>query len=99
MATFRVRMTAYDQPRVREVTVPDDELAGESKHDLEKIFYYGQNDFQPQPIYSVSVADVVEYNGRLFLCQPMGFSEITTQQYEEFASLDRGHRRLSPLIE
>lgn len=99
MASFQVRMTAfYNPPRTREVAVPDDELRGVVEYDLEKIFYYGQNDFQPLPICSVSVGDVVEYNDELYLCQPMGFSKITAQEYDEFANTDRDQRRLSPLI-
>lgn len=99
MASFQVRMTAaYAPPRTREVTVPDDELTGIIEHDLEKIFYYGQNDFQPQRICSVSVGDVVEYGDRLYLCQPMGYREITAQEYEEFIDLDLNKRRLSHLI-
>ena len=70
MASYQVRMTHYEPPRTREVEVPNDELTGSIEHDLELIFRYGQNDFQPIPgIYSVSVGDVVEYNDQLYMAK------------------------------
>jgi hypothetical protein len=88
MASFQVRMTAaYAPPRTREVSVPDNELTGTTKLDLDLIFKYGQNDFQPMPICSVSVADVIEYQDKLYLVMPSGFRQITAVEYEEFIDL------------
>ena len=99
MANFQVRMiAAYAEPNARKVIVPDDELTDAIWPNLELIFRYGQNDFQPQRICSVSVGDVVEYNYELYLCQPTGFSKITAQEYEALIDLDLDARRLSPLI-
>lgn len=94
MSQFRVRMMSYEKPQVRLVSVPDDELTGESAHDLERIFYYGQNDFQPQKVYSVSVGDVVEYMGELHVVCAMGFRRITDAEYEEALATDLDKRRL-----
>lgn len=59
---FEVEMLAFQGGIIREVDVPDEvfyEL--ESVMDvLEKVFHYGQNDFQPvEGRYSVSVGDVI----------------------------------------
>lgn len=103
MASYQVRMTAaYDPPRTREVTVPDDELHSDDTieheydtilHNLGLVFKYGQNDFQPQPICSVSVADVIEHKDELYLVLPMGFKQITAKEYEEFVDLPISERR------
>jgi len=65
---FEVELWAFHHPerdgpavRVRQVDVPDREVdaAGTVEAVLERVFYYGQNDFQPLPLPSVSVGDVV----------------------------------------
>jgi hypothetical protein len=49
---------------VRPVEVPAEELTGDVDRDLDVIFRYGQNDFQPvRGCCSVSVGDVIEYEG------------------------------------
>jgi len=93
MASYQVRMTHYEPPRTREVEVPNDELTGSIEHDLELIFRYGQNDFQPIPgIYSVSVGDVVEYNDQLYMAKALGYKQISLLEYEEFVDLDERKR-------
>jgi len=94
VATFQVRMASYDEPRNRQVVVPDNELNGIAEHDLEKIFFYGQNDFQPQQVYSVSVGDVAQYGGELYMVVAMGFHKITEEQYNEMQTLPLEKRRL-----
>jgi hypothetical protein len=64
-------------PDVRKVHVaePDEELWGL----LEQIFYYGQNDVQPNSdLRSVSVGDFVKVNGEYFVCEPVGWSRFAT---------------------
>lgn len=93
MASYRVRITSYEPPRTRGVEVPNDELTGSIEHDLELIFRYGQNDFQPIPgIYSASVGDVVEYNDQLYMVKALGFKQISLLEYEEFVNLDERKR-------
>jgi len=102
---FNVRMLAFEDPnpdgtpKVRVVTVPDHELTGKPEHDLERIWYYGQNDFQPDPHHcSVSMADVAEYDGKLYVAASMGWKEIDAIQYLEFLHLDRRNRQFHPLL-
>jgi hypothetical protein len=58
---FEVELWAFGgMGQIREVDVPADELTGDVRGDLELVFKYGQNDFQPQSdCRSVSVGDVV----------------------------------------
>jgi hypothetical protein len=62
---------------IRVVEVPDSELTGRIEDDLEKIFRYGQNDFQPLPDrVSVSAGDVVRYHGTRYLVDTIGFKKL-----------------------
>jgi len=56
---INVEMNAFNDGKIRTVNVPDEEMTGIIEQDLELVFKYGQNDFQPKPISSVSVDDVV----------------------------------------
>ena len=91
---YTVHMIAFHEPPVdREVTVPDAELTPDTEHILERIFYYGQNDFQPQANRcSVSVGDVANLNGELYMVAPMGFEKITQEQLEEVKNLPQEKR-------
>ena len=40
------------------------------------IFKYGQNDFQPKPFPSVSVGDVIRYDGARYKVEGLGFARI-----------------------
>lgn len=74
----KVEMQAFAPGKVREVFVPDEEWgrADNTTRRLERVFRYGQNDFQPQPLPSVSVGDVVVIDDRRFVCAPMGWREL-----------------------
>ena len=85
---FKVYMLAFENGKIRKVDVPDNELTGVAEHDLERIFYWGQNDFQPQKICSVSCGDVVEYNSKLYLTLMAGFKEITPEEMESLKKMD-----------
>jgi hypothetical protein len=75
--TFEVEMLAFQGGLIRRVRVPEDELDGVPAHDLERIFYWGQNDFQPvAERCSVSMGDVVRYNGDRWLCAMVGFQKL-----------------------
>jgi hypothetical protein len=77
--TFEVELQMFQKGVIRLVTVPDKELTGELNHDLQRIFYYGQNDFQNDPQHcSVSAGDIVRYHGTRYLIEPIGFKPITT---------------------
>jgi len=67
----------FQNGAIRVVEVPDSELTGRIEDDLERIFYYGQNDFQPLPDrVSVSAGDVVRYHGTRYLVDTIGFKKL-----------------------
>lgn len=80
MAKFEVEMVAFKHQGhdhgIRTVEVPAEELTQDWKKDVERIYYWGQNDFQPQQIPSVSVGDIIRYEGRRYLVKVVGFEEI-----------------------
>jgi len=88
---IKVHMLAFmERGNVRKVEVADTEIEGLCQDDiLEKIFYYGQNDFaisenvedQRRTHPSVSVGDVVEYNDTYFKVDICGFKEITKDEF------------------
>jgi len=93
---FKVHMLAFCKTgTIRIVDVPQNKIESaendipsylKEKTVLELIFYYGQNDFQPQRIPSVSVGDVVEMgnedNPRYFEVNMSGFKEITPDKFK-----------------
>jgi len=106
---FKVHMLAFMDPYcVREVDVPNDVLRKQLEesdtstlenaelsvtHLLELIFYYGQNDFQPNPcICSVSMGDVAEVKGKYFICMAVGWLEMNPDQFESYKACDREKR-------
>ena len=48
---------------------------------LEMVFRYGQNDYQPQPMPSVSVGDVIQVFNRYFMVKSMGFKELSKEEF------------------
>jgi hypothetical protein len=74
---FEVELQMFQKGVIRMVDVPDQELTGNIEDDLDKIFYYGQNDFQPSSTRcSVSAGDIVRYHGIRYLIEPMGFKKL-----------------------
>lgn len=73
-----VEMQAFSPGKVRAVAIPDEEWAkaDTTAKRLELAFYYGQNDFQPQPRPSVSIGDVAVIDGRRFVCASLGWREL-----------------------
>jgi len=75
----RVELWAFAKGKVRVVEVPDHEIKknkGE-KEILESVFRWGQNDFQPQPMPSVSVGDVIGLpSGKRYQVEAVGFREL-----------------------
>ena len=88
-----VHLLAFDDTGpipTRIVDLPDD-MVGESDqagHLLDLTFYFGQNDFQPKPVRSVSVGDVIELpDGALHRVLGIGFESLGDR---ELSSLERG---------
>ena len=95
---FNVYMTAFMNGEIREVDVPDNDLGGNVHNELERIFYWGQNDFQSVfDRCSVSAGDVIDYNGTLYLVLMADFCKISTEQFEHYKSVDH-HARMNYII-
>lgn len=100
MAKFNVLMFAFKEGEVREVEVPLEEVnACKSTDDLlERIFYYGQNDFQPRHMPSVSMGDVIQLDSDLvggkrnYICLATGWKEMTSKELVEYATVPRRDR-------
>ena len=75
--TFKVELNMFQGGAIRKVSVPNRELRINTNHNLQKIFYYGQNDFQNDPSHcSVSAGDVIWYFGSRYLVLPIGFKKL-----------------------
>lgn len=92
MVVVPVHMLAFMEGKnnVRNVKVPKNEISDDIHKTLEAVFKYGQNDFQPQAMPSVSVGDVAEYMGNFYEVKMMGFEQITK---EDFAKMDGNRAR------
>jgi hypothetical protein len=64
---------------------------------LDLAFKYGQNDFQPRPFPSLSVGDVIEVSGLLFIVRPFGFAKISRRELRDYRALPRRERSWSSL--
>ena len=80
-----VHMLAFNEKgTVRNVFIADEYTQGASKDNILALtFQYGQNDFQPKPVSSVSVGDVIELDDEYWLVAPIGFKQITKEQFDE----------------
>lgn len=102
---FNVHMLAFEKGKIREVNVPCEELTGKLGQDLDLIFRYGQNDFQPQPICSVSVGDVAEFDGEPYMVMSSGWKKMSKQEFKQYSSMascpacGKGVNGVDPLCE
>lgn len=95
---INVLMLAFEDPeKIRVVEIPDDEvkLGAVAEALAGLVFHYGQNDFQPQLICSVSVGDVIDLGEQgLWVVVPVGFKQVTLQWLDEYRKLPRCDRSL-----
>jgi len=85
-----VEMLAFGKPgEIRQVNLPDEV---QEDRILDAVFYYGQNDFQPQNHPSVSAGDVIRWNNENHLVAGVGFKKITDEQLNTYRNLDRNDR-------
>jgi len=85
---FNVHLTAFtDNGQIRQVEVPDHECKGDADSVLNRIYWHGQNESQPQKIRSVSAGDVIAYQNHLYLILLAGFLKISKKQLKEFSKL------------
>lgn len=102
---YNVYMLAFMEGQIREVNVPDEVVAECARIDtedkigpnvptiLDKIYYYGQNDFQPvKDRCSVSMCDVIEFNNQMWLVDGCGFKQLSPEQFEEYKNTTRLER-------
>jgi hypothetical protein len=88
MVTIEVEMRPFGGGKIRTVVIPVAEGVGETSEspfwrdltadqELEHIFHYGQNDFQPVANHcSVSVGDIIRLEGKRYGFDAVGFSEV-----------------------
>ena len=86
-------------PKIRMVTVPDGTINPTNVNDvLNAAFYWGQNDFAVGPekntTYSLSVADVISFGGKLYLIKSVGFEQITGERFKRIRQMARRDRWL-----
>jgi hypothetical protein len=92
---IQVELLAFDfERKFREVTIPDGQVTEPVKALLDQVFYWGQNDFQPQPCYSVSVGDVIHLPSGKWLVQSVGFLELSEEKYQDYKTRSPQGRRL-----
>lgn len=102
---FKVELLAFGEPgEIREVTVPDIEHENSITQKLDKVYHWGQNDFQPQQHPSVSCGDIVQVlddknNVDRFMICRFGFRQITEAQYQEYLLIPRRDRFFSKLLD
>lgn len=66
---------------------------------LERVYYWGQNDFCPvRGMRSVSVGDVVGLGGRFYMVRPLGFGEIPEAELVAYKGLPMEERHFSEFV-
>jgi len=77
---FKVQLWAFgSNGAIREVELTDAIVEkNKDKPDnlLDEIYKYGQNDFQPLPIRSVSCGDIIHIEDKRFMVAFAGFKEV-----------------------
>lgn len=93
---IKALMYAYEDGKEREIEIPDSRWEKASLTDrLEAAFEFGQNDFQPRHICSVSVGDVIDMAGEgLYLVCGLGFRKMSPEELETWKSIPRRDRLL-----
>ena len=87
--SYKVEMLAFgDKDEIREVTLPEGEAT------LELIYMHGQNEVQPLDHPSVSMGDVIQFEGQKWIVAAVGFKALSDEQYTAYVATerrDRGH--------
>lgn len=90
----KAMLLAFGDCETREIDVPDGEVRGYASHDLELVFRYGQNLFQPRRQPSLSVGDAVELYGKYWLVKSAGWKELSGKELEAWKAVPRRDRSL-----
>lgn len=72
----KVELNMFMPGKIRTVNVPKHKLQGTINQQLDQVFYYGQNDFQPQKLPSVSAGDIIQFKGDRYLILTLGFKKL-----------------------
>jgi hypothetical protein len=106
MPKFEVELNMFLPGTIRVVTVPRSAIREHIKNKqtfeiLEKVFYYGQNDFQPQELPSVSAGDVIRFKDERFMVLSLGFRKLKENEYintrpklEDVFQIQGGHNHI-----
>lgn len=80
---YKVELIRFGEGRIKEVEVPDNR-----EQDLDSIFMNGQNEFASRGTHlpSVSVGDIIHFNGEKFIILTNGFEKMTDGFYNEIIS-------------
>ena len=101
---IEVKMLRFMEGEIRTVTLPDDEWQSACEVDaahrsgipdaaLEKIYHYGQNDFQPvHARASVSMGAVAIVDGKRFRVESVGFSAMNAADMEQYLATPQRDR-------
>lgn len=99
---YRVFMLAFRQGEIRTVRVPETEVFGKkTERILDRVFYWGQNDFQPQMMPSVSVGDVIEIRTEIgpgswfneyWMVEDFGFRKMARHEFHIYSEMTREER-------
>lgn len=82
MPTFDVELNFFMPGIIRKVNVPRKHLMHSTKRQqLDQIFRFGQNDFQPQELPSVSMGDVIRFKGERYMVLSIGFKKLKPNEY------------------
>jgi hypothetical protein len=83
-----VKMMAFMDGEERIVDIPDFYSTVPLNELLNKVFEFGQNDFQPQEMCSVSTGDVIVYQDKYYRVAMFGFEELTQEQYDAYLKVE-----------
>ena len=99
--TYKVHMLANNPPEwenPRKVAVPSEEVVSDTMKLLEAIYIWGQNENQPRECCSVSMGDVAEVDGKFYICQSIGWKEISKDELAEYKAIPQRDRSWSEFV-
>ena len=88
----KTHLLAFKEDKIRMVEIPDETGVSDI---LDQTFVYGQNDFQPQRMPSLSVGDVIELKDEYHLIRSVDFRKITSSEFESYKAIPMRDRFMS----
>ena len=88
----KTHLLAFEEDKIRTVEINDGfQNALSVTAILEEVYHQGQNDFQPQPMPSLSVGDVVDLEEtrykKYWLIMLAGWKNLTEEEYEAYKQI------------